>query len=238
MTSNFKNIVFLKIQWQLTKNTRAVSLISPSGLMEVYLTYKDTKPGLIDLLKAIRTAECGRLRSSGAYTRWPAMFSWCPVWSLHMHGSRDERKQNWKTLPAARTLCSRSSHCDPRNTFKVTDQFVYLGAVLSTDYSADEVVNIRINKCPTDFGRIRERVISSHKLQLTTMAAEHKAICLSVLLYGIEMITMYAKHVKLLELFHVNCIKEILTLTWSDWMMLSRVGIQSIECLLARNHIR
>ena len=125
---------------------------------------------------------------------------------------------------------------------KVTNQFPYLGAVLSADSVADVEVNNRINKASAAFARIRERVISSHNLRLTTKAAVYKAICLSVLLYGIETITVYARHLKLLERFHMRCVKEILGLTWRDKVthteMLRRVGLQSIECLIARNQLR
>ena len=91
----------------------------------------------------------------------------------------------------------------------------------------------RIGKASAAFARIREKVINSHNLRLATKIAVYKAICLSVLLYGIETITVYARHLKLFERFHVRCVREILGLTWQDRVphaeMLSRVGLHDSE---------
>ena len=127
-------------------------------------------------------------------------------------------------------------------SLKVTNQFVYLGAILSADCSADAEVDNRIGKASAAFARIREKVINSHNLRLATKIAVYKAICLSVLLYGIETITVYARHLKLFERLHVRCVREILGLTWQDRVpraeMLSRVGLLSIECMIAKNQLR
>ena len=96
---------------------------------------------------------------------------------------------------------------------KVTNQSNYLGSVLSTDFSTDVELNNRINKGSSALARIRDRVIISNKLRLTTKFVIYKAVCLIVLLNGNETITVYDRHLKLLEPLNMRCIKEILGLT-------------------------
>ena len=125
---------------------------------------------------------------------------------------------------------------------KVTNDFIYLGGILSSNCQPDNEVNRRICKASAAFARIRHRVISSHNLKLATKVSVYRAICLSVLLYGAETITIYSRHIKLFERFHIRCVREMLGLTWRDKVthtdMLARVGLPSIECLIGRNQLR
>ena len=125
---------------------------------------------------------------------------------------------------------------------KITNEFIYLGGILSSDCQADKEVNRRICKASAAFARIRQRVINSHNLRLATKVSVYRAICLSVLLYGTETITVYSRHIRLLERFHIRCVREMLGLTWRDKVthidMLARVGLPSIECLIGKNQLR
>ena len=125
---------------------------------------------------------------------------------------------------------------------KITNQFVYLGAVISADCSADVEINSRISKALAAFSKIRDTVIKNHSLRLATKISVYRAICISVLLYGSETVTLYARHLKLLERTHIRCLKEILGLTWRDRVphvdILRRAGLTSIECTIARNQLR
>ena len=118
---------------------------------------------------------------------------------------------------------------------KVTNQFVYIGSIMSSDCSADTEVNNRINKASAAFARIRERVIKNHNLRIATKIAVYRAICLSVLLYGSETITLNARQIKV-------CLSEILGLSWQDRVphveILRRAGLSSIECVAAKNQLR
>ena len=85
-------------------------------------------------------------------------------------------------------------------------------------------------------------MIHTHDLRLATRVAVYKSICLSVLLYGLETVTMYRRHMNLLERFHIGCVKEILGLTWQDKVthneMLHRTNLQSIEGILTKAQLR
>ena len=125
---------------------------------------------------------------------------------------------------------------------KISHQFNYLGSILSANCSIDEEVNRRINKASASFGRICKQVVQNHNLRLATKVAVYRAVCLSTLLYGSETFTLYRKHIKILEAFHMQCIKKILGLTWQDRVphtdMLKHAGLPSIESLLLGRQLK
>ena len=118
---------------------------------------------------------------------------------------------------------------------KVSSQINYLGTILMDSCSSDADVDRRINRAHVSFGRIRQRVIQNHNLLTSTKVSVYRALCLSVLLYGCETLTLYRKHSKLLETFHMHCIKTISGLSWRDRVkytnILERADISSIECI-------
>ena len=119
---------------------------------------------------------------------------------------------------------------------------MYLGAIISNDCSVGSEIDSRLNKASAAFARIRDRVIKNHNLRMATKVAVYKAICLSVLLYGSETLTLYARHIKVLERFHIRCLSEILGLSWRDRVphveILRRAGLPSIECTICKNQLR
>ena len=127
-------------------------------------------------------------------------------------------------------------------TLKTTNEFVYLGGALSSDCQVDSEVNRRICKASAAFASIRQRVINNHNLRLTTKVSVYRAVCLSVLLYGAETTTIYIRHVKLLERFHIRCVQEMLGLTWRDRethaSLLARVELPSMECMIGCIQLR
>ena len=96
---------------------------------------------------------------------------------------------------------------------KITNQFCYLGSILSANCSMDTEINRRIGKASAAFANLRKNVIHTHNLRLATRVAVYRSICLSVLLYGLETATLYRRHLNLLERFHIKCAKEMLGLT-------------------------
>ena len=99
---------------------------------------------------------------------------------------------------------------------KVANNFKYLGSYLSNDCKLDTEVENRVSQASRAFGRLRDRVFQNHNLSLNTKVKVYEAICLSVLLYGSEAWTLYARHMKNLEMWHVRCLRAILGITWRD----------------------
>ena len=96
---------------------------------------------------------------------------------------------------------------------RISPQFNYLGLILTADCSVDEKVDRRINKASASFGRIRKRVFDDHGLRRSTKVVVYRAMCLqqySMVLNGGETLTLYRRHLKLLEGFYMRCIKKIL----------------------------
>ena len=93
-------------------------------------------------------------------------------------------------------------------------QFTYLGCIPMTDFTTDAQVNQRFNKAFASFAQVRKRVITNHNLRITTKVTIFRAICLSVLFYASETITLYRRHINQLDSFHMPCLKKILKLTW------------------------
>ena len=109
-------------------------------------------------------------------------------------------------------------HMDPVMTInevalQAVNQFTYLGSIFSTDCTADAEVNQRIKRASASFSQIRKKVISNHNLRIATKVATYRAVCLSVLFYASETLTLYRRLVKQFEAFHMQCLKRILKLT-------------------------
>nr|VZI46286.1 unnamed protein product [Spirometra erinaceieuropaei] len=70
----------------------------------------------------------------------------------------------------------------------------------------------------------------------------YKAVILPTLLYGAETWTVYAKQARLLNHFHLSCLRRILRLNWQDRIpdtdVLERTGILSIYAILRQMQLR
>ena len=92
------------------------------------------------------------------------------------------------------------------------------------------------------FGRLCERVFQNHNLSLPTKVKVYEAICLSVLLNGSGAWTLYARHIRTLEWWHMRCLKTILGVTWRDKIThsesLRRTNSSSMESIISKRQLR
>ena len=90
--------------------------------------------------------------------------------------------------------------------------------------------------------RLSKRVWSNNELTSSTKLQVYHACILSVLLYGSESWTTYARQENLLESFHLRCLRRILGITWQDKVtntaVLGRAGSHSIHLLLCQRRLR
>ena len=105
-------------------------------------------------------------------------------------------------------------------TLNAVDKFAYLGSTLSRSANIDGEVNSRIAKRPAqlsdDFASPK---VSWERrgIRLTTKLKVYKAVVLSSLvLYACETWTVYERHAKELNRFHLNCLRKLLKITWRD----------------------
>jgi hypothetical protein len=122
------------------------------------------------------------------------------------------------------------------------ERFTYLGSTLSRDASIDDEVNSRIAKASAAFGRLRSTVWQRAGIKTQTKLMVYKAVVLTTLLYGSESWTVYSRHEKKLNRFHLNCLRNLLHIHWSqhipDTEVLTRANLPSIPTILKANQLR
>ena len=120
--------------------------------------------------------------------------------------------------------------------------FRYLGSNISANCNLDDEICFRIGQATAAFGRLNKRVFTNHDLSLETRIMVYQAVCISSLLYCSESWTLYRRHIKLLERFHMTSLQKILGITWRDKIphrsILAKTKCPSLECLLKRNQLR
>ena len=125
---------------------------------------------------------------------------------------------------------------------QAVDKFTYLGSTLTREANADTEINNRVAKASAAFGRLRENVWERRGLSINTKLKVYRAVVLTTLLYASETWTVYSRHAKQLNSFHMNCLRRILRVKWQDKVadteILERTGLTTIHTLLQRNQIR
>ena len=105
-------------------------------------------------------------------------------------------------------------------------------------------VTARIAKASVAFGRLRANVWERNGIKLDTKLKVYKAAVLPTLLYACETWTVYQRHAKRLNHFHliVSCLKIMLKVKWQgkipDTEVLKKAGMQSMHTVLKLAHLR
>ena len=121
---------------------------------------------------------------------------------------------------------------------KVVVVITYLGSTLSR---ADEVT-ARIAKASVAFGRLRANVWERNGIKLDAKLKVYKAVVLPTLLYACETWTVYQRHAKRLNHFHLSCLRKLLKIQWQDKItdteVLKKAGMQSMHTVLKLAQLR
>ena len=122
------------------------------------------------------------------------------------------------------------------------ENFKYLGSTISNDASIDAEITTRIAKASAAFGSLTKHVWARRAIHLNTKVATYKAPVITTLLYSCETWTLKARHIKLLENFHQSSLRKIARIRWfhkvTNYEVLSRLNICSVQCLLDRSRLR
>ena len=144
--------------------------------------------------------------------------------------------------PAPNSTAPQPSITIDGTELKIVDSFKYLGSVISNDGSLDQEISARISKASQALGRLRNRVLNHHNITLTTKLKVYNAVVISSLLYGCETWTLYRRHLKQLEKFHMRALRSILGVRWQDKVtnveVLERANSVSIEVMLLKAQLR
>ncbi|XP_064423488.1 uncharacterized protein LOC135360406 [Latimeria chalumnae] len=128
------------------------------------------------------------------------------------------------------------------NQLEVVQKFSYLGSTVTTNFSLDEELNIRIGKPATTLSRLTKRVWNNSKLTIKTKMLVYKACVLSTLMYGGETWTTYVHQEKRLNSFHLRCLCRILNIKWQDKVtnaeVLRRANLPSVTALFKQRRLR
>eukprot|EP00745_Piridium_sociabile_P007473 TRINITY_DN1490_c1_g1_i7.p1 TRINITY_DN1490_c1_g1~~TRINITY_DN1490_c1_g1_i7.p1 ORF type:complete len:702 (-),score=160.58 TRINITY_DN1490_c1_g1_i7:112-2217(-) len=124
----------------------------------------------------------------------------------------------------------------------VADKFVYLGSTLSRSANIDDEVSYRISRASAAFGRLQDSVWERKGITLQTKLKVYRAVVLPSLLYASETWTVYSRHAKQLNAFHMRCLRKLLHIKWQDKVpdteVLRRAETESVYALLKRSQLR
>ena len=129
-----------------------------------------------------------------------------------------------------------------RQKLQVVDKFTYLGSTLSRAVHIDDEVTARTAKASVAFGRLRTNVWERNGIRLDTKLKDYKAVVLPTLLYACETWTVYQRHAKELNHFHLSCLRKLLKIRWQDKIpdteVLKKANMQSVHTLLKLAQLR
>ena len=116
---------------------------------------------------------------------------------------------------------------------KVVDKFTYLGSTLSRAVPIDHEVIARIAKASVAFGRLGANVWERNGIKLDTKLNVYKVVVLPTLLYAYETWTVYQRHAKRLNHFHLSNLRKLLKFKWQDKIpdteVLKKAGLHSMH---------
>uniref|UniRef100_K7F0M5 Uncharacterized protein n=1 Tax=Pelodiscus sinensis TaxID=13735 RepID=K7F0M5_PELSI len=109
-------------------------------------------------------------------------------------------------------------------------------AALSHAANIDIEVTCRIAKASSAFGRLCPTVWERRGISQATKLKVYRAVVLTTLLYACETWTVYRRHARQLNHFHMTCLRRILRIRWQDKIpdteVLSRASLPSLYTLL------
>ena len=118
----------------------------------------------------------------------------------------------------------------------------YLGSTLSRAVHIDDEVTARAAKASVAFGRLHTNVWERNGIRLDTKLKVYKAVVLSTLLNACETWTVYQRHAKKLNHFHLSCLRKLLKIRWQDKIpdteVLKKAKGQSVHTLLKLAQLR
>ena len=125
---------------------------------------------------------------------------------------------------------------------QVVDKFTYLGSTLSRAVHIDDEVTDRTAKASVAFSRLRTNVWERNGIRLDTKLKVYRAVVLPTLLYACETWTVYQRHAKKLNHFHLSCLRKLLKIRWQDKIpdteVLKKAKMQSVHTLLKLAQLR
>ena len=125
---------------------------------------------------------------------------------------------------------------------KSVKSFTYLGSTVNSNATLDNELSLRIAKASAAFGRLRHRLWKDRGVRLKTKIDVYHSVVIPTLLYASETWTLYRKQIKMLDSFHMRCLRSILGVSWQDRMpnnvVLAKCFSTGIEHMLIKSQLR
>ena len=97
-------------------------------------------------------------------------------------------------------------------------------------------------KASAAFGRLRGSIWDRSGIRLDTKLKVYRSVVLPTLLYICKSLTVYQRHAKRLNHFHISCLSKLLKIKWQDRIpdteVLKRARMQSVHTLLKLAQLR
>ena len=115
------------------------------------------------------------------------------------------------------------------------EKFTCLGSTISRHVNIDEEVICRIAKASSAFGRLQSNIWDRRGISLATKMKVFWAVGITTLLCAGKSWTIYSRHARQLNKFHMSCLCILLRIKWQDIFtnleVLSCTGMPSIHHL-------
>ena len=138
--------------------------------------------------------------------------------------------------PAPVAVAHRPTISIDGTQLKTVDDSKYLGSVISSGGNLDKEISARICKVSKAHGRLKTRVLNQHNIRQSTKV--YRAVVLTSLHCGCETWTLYRRHLKQLERFHMRS----LNIKWQDRVSNLQVHDMaestSIEAMILKSRLR
>ena len=116
--------------------------------------------------------------------------------------------------------------------------FKYLGSTVTDDCRLDKELDCRIHCATTSFGRLWDRLWSSHDISNKTKISVHTAAITSALHFGAETWTLYQRHFVRMRRVQQRHILAILRVPYIDRgtndQILDRAGVPDVEMVVRK----
>ena len=120
--------------------------------------------------------------------------------------------------------------------------FKYLGSTVTDDCRLDKELDCRIQCATTSFGRLWDRLWSSHDIANKTKISVYNAAITSALLFGAETWTLYQRHFVRLRRVQQRHLRAIHRVPYTDRItndqILDRAGVPDIEMIVRKMQLR
>ena len=116
--------------------------------------------------------------------------------------------------------------------------FKHLGSTVADDCRLDKELDCRIQCAATSFGRLWDRLWSSHDISNKTKISVYTAAITSALLFGAETRTLFQRHFVRLRRVQQRHLRAILRVPYTDRItndqILDRAGVPDIEMIVRK----